>query len=345
MRPVLELRGVARRYGSIRAVNGVTLTLGAGRITCLLGPSGCGKSTLLRLIAGLEPADDGEIHLGGRVLSAPAVHVKAEARDIGLVFQDYALFPHLTVRENVAFGLQSLAPPERTARVEAELARVRLDHRATAHPRSLSGGERQRVALARALAREPSVLLLDEPFSGLDGPLKADVRDAALAALRAAGSTVLIVTHDAEEAMLMADDLALMHRGAIVQTGSPRDCYLKPVSLLAAGLLGDLNALPARVAGGMAVTAFGAVAADHDGDVVMARPEALMLVDEGAPALVVESRFAGDHMALILEAGGVRARARAPLDQAPAVNQTVQVALDPDGCRLFSPESPSSSPA
>ncbi|MGZ8370686.1 MAG: ABC transporter ATP-binding protein, partial [Caulobacteraceae bacterium] len=225
---VIEVREVRRVYGKTIAVDGASLTLNAGEITCLLGPSGCGKSTLLRLIAGLEPVDGGEIVSGGKPISGKGVHLAPEARGVGMVFQDYALFPHLTVLGNVEFGLRRAPAPERRNRAMAELERVRMAGRAGAWPQALSGGEQQRVALARALARSPKAMLLDEPFSGLDGRLKAEVRDTTLSALRSAGVATLLVTHDAEEAMMMGDTIALMRDGRILQSGSPRDCYLKP---------------------------------------------------------------------------------------------------------------------
>jgi len=326
MSPALDVREVRRAYGPVQALAGASLTLGAGRITCLLGPSGCGKSTLLRLIAGLEPVDGGQIIAGSRILSGSGTHVPSEQRRIGLVFQDYALFPHLTAEKNVAFGSDA-------ARAAEELARVQLGHRAQAHPRALSGGEQQRTALARALAPRPSIVLLDEPFSGLDGPLKTQVREAALAALRESGAAVLIVTHDAQEALTMADDLALMRAGAVLQAGSPRDCYLAPVSLDAARLLGEANALPAHGENGQAVTAFGPVAGS--GALVMARPQAFCIDPEGQPATVTAARFAGGHIALTLEAGGQTAQARASLADAPAVGETVRVRLDPTFCVVF----------
>ncbi|HEX5775204.1 MAG TPA: ABC transporter ATP-binding protein, partial [Caulobacteraceae bacterium] len=278
---MIEVKGARRLYGRKAAVDGASLTVQAGRLTCLLGPSGCGKSTLLRLIAGLEPLDGGKISADGQLLSGPHVHVAPEERKIGFVFQDYALFPHLTIEQNVAFGLTHLPRDQRRARALAELERVRLADRAGAWPSALSGGEQQRVALARALARNPRAILLDEPFSGLDGRLKAEVRDAALEALRDAGAAALIVTHDAEEALMMADDLALMEEGRILQTGAPRDCYLRPTSMAAARLLGEANELPVtRVEGGSVHTAFGGV--PGAGSVVMARPEALALGPDGA---------------------------------------------------------------
>ncbi|WP_296818261.1 ABC transporter ATP-binding protein, partial [Brevundimonas sp.] len=192
---VIEARGLAKSYGGKPAVQAADLTLEAGRITCLLGPSGCGKSTLLRLIAGLETPDAGVVTAEGQDITRRP----PEARGVGMVFQDYALFPHLRVAANVAFGLNERPANERRSRALALLERVKLAARAEAWPGELSGGEQQRVALVRALAREPRAVLLDEPFSGLDSHLKAEVREATLAALRASNAAVLIVTHDAEE--------------------------------------------------------------------------------------------------------------------------------------------------
>jgi iron(III) transport system ATP-binding protein len=324
-------------FGRTVAVESASLDLHAGRITCLLGPSGCGKSTLLRLIAGLEPADGGEVRAGGELLSGPGAHVPPERRDIGLVFQDYALFPHLTVEQNVAFGLRRLAAAERRRRTADQLARVHMDDRARAYPQALSGGEQQRVALARALAPEPRAVLLDEPFSGLDGRLKTEVRDTTLAALRAAGTAALIVTHDAEEAMLMGDEIALMKAGRILQRGTARECYLKPVSPAAAALLGDVNLLPATLGNGRAETPFGTVfAAGRNGPArVMARPEAFVLSGEGVTARVRDAAFMGPASLLRLEAGGVSALARAAGADGPRPGDEVKVMLDPAYCVVF----------
>jgi iron(III) transport system ATP-binding protein len=335
--PALEARAVTRRYTGRAVVEGVSLSLQAGEITCLLGPSGSGKSTLLRLLAGLEPVDDGEVWEQGRRLSGRGSLVPPEERDVGFVFQDYALFPHLTVEQNVSFGLRRLPSAERRARALLQLERVRLADRAAAYPQALSGGEQQRVALARALAREPAAILLDEPFSGLDMRLKAEVRDAALSALRAAGAAALIVTHDAEDALLTADRLALMSGGRILQTGAPRELYLSPVSLPAAHLLGEADALPARVTGGVAVTPFGAVPAPGAAEgpaVVMARPEAYRL-GEGEEVEVTSSRFAGGFVALHLSAGGETAHAHVFGAHAPAAGERVRVSLDPTFCAVF----------
>jgi iron(III) transport system ATP-binding protein len=332
----LEVAAARRVYGGKAAVDGASLALERGRITCLLGPSGCGKSTLLRLIAGLEPLDGGEIRSEGRVLSGPNVHVAPEDRDVGFVFQDYALFPHLTVEGNVGFGLRRLLPVERQARVAEELAEVRLSHRAKSFPQSLSGGEQQRVALARALARRPGVILLDEPFSGLDGRLKAEVRDTTLRALREAGAAAVIVTHDAEEAMMMADELALMQEGRILQTGSPRDCYLRPVSVPAARLLSETSLAPAQLSGGRAVSAFGETAAEGEGPgLLMMRPEGLHLGSDGVEATVTSVSFAGGSVMITVLAGEASAYCRAALAEAPAVGDRVRVRLDPAFCVVF----------
>lgn len=259
--PILSLRGVTRRYGAREVVRQASFDLAEGRIACLLGPSGCGKSTILRLIAGLEPVDAGEILAHGEAMARVGASVPPEQRGIGLVFQDNALFPHLSVRDNVAFGIRHQPASERSAVVESLLARFHVGHLADKFPHTLSGGEQQRVAIARALAREPLLLLLDEPFSSLDGHLRAQVRQLLIADLRAVGTSVLIVTHDPDEAMMIADQLILMADGRILQSGSPDDCYDNPVSLVAARLLGDAAGCAVRVKGGVAQTPLGAVPA------------------------------------------------------------------------------------
>ena len=332
----LSAEGLTRRYGDKPAVDRATLAIRPGRITCLLGPSGCGKSTLLRMIAGLEQPDEGLVRTPGAVLSSPGVFVPPERRDIGLVFQDYALFPHLTVERNVAFGLSHLPRAEQHARVMEQLGRVRMADRRGAWPHALSGGEQQRVALARALARQPSVVLLDEPFSGLDGRLKAEVREAALATLRASGAAVLIVTHDAEEAMMMADDLALMREGRILQTGTAAECYLAPASPEAARLLGDTVELKAGAGAGLATSAFGEIPADGDGPVlIVARPEAFRLAADGVEAEVTRVSFGGPFVLADIAAGGDCAVARIPLAQAPAIGDRVRIRLEPRFCTVF----------
>ncbi|MGE4322862.1 MAG: ABC transporter ATP-binding protein [Sphingobium sp.] len=336
---LLDARAVSRTYGPREAVAHASLALEAGRITCLLGPSGCGKSTLLRMIAGLEPVDAGEIAIAGAVMSAPGMTVAPEERGIGLVFQDFALFPHLSVSDNVGFGLTSLPAAERRARVMTLLARFHLAALADAWPHTLSGGEQQRVAIARALARSPSVLLLDEPFSGLDGHLRAAVRTSVLADLRAMGTAVLIVTHDPEEAMLVADRLVLMDGGRIHQTGSPQDCYLRPVTIEAARLLGEAMVLPARVAGGVAHTAFGDIPAPDTGDGearVMIRPDALRFgAGGGVLARVTDVRFGGAYQSVTVAAHDVVLTARITGTAPPRVGEQLRVSLDPARVVLY----------
>uniref|UniRef100_UPI003593C6AA ABC transporter ATP-binding protein n=1 Tax=Blastomonas sp. TaxID=1909299 RepID=UPI003593C6AA len=277
---------------------GAGFALQTGRISCLLGPSGCGKSTILRLIAGLEPVDEGAILIRGESVSAPGHTLAPEQRGVGLVFQDNALFPHLNVGDNVGFGVRHLKPAARQELVHSLLARLQVDHLVKAWPHTLSGGEQQRVAIARALAREPVLLLLDEPFSGLDGHLRSQIRRSLIEDLRDVGATVLVVTHDPEEAMMIADDLILMANGQILQTGTPEECHNNPVSPVAAHLLGEAILLPVGVSNGIAETPFGRVQAPGLPDAaatMMVRPSDLRVADEGAPASVISSRRFGSE--------------------------------------------------
>ncbi|MCG2839843.1 ABC transporter ATP-binding protein [Sandaracinobacter sp. RS1-74] len=335
--PILSVRDVSRRFGGRQVVAGASFDLHPGRIACLLGPSGCGKSTLLRMIAGLESVDAGEIALQGRAVSTPAGLVPPEHRGVGLVFQDFALFPHLDVAANVGFGLAGMEPAARRERVMALLARFHVERLATAWPHMLSGGEQQRVAIARALAREPALLLLDEPFSGLDGHLRASVRQSLLADLKAAGTAVLIVTHDPEEAMMIADDLILMSSGRILQTGGAEDCYHHPVSIEAARLLGEVVILPARVEQQVAHTDFGPVPAPdmQDGPArLLLRPEDFRLDEKGTAATVVETAFGGAHHMVGLSVNGLGIAIR--LTKAPpAAGTCAGFSFRPERARLF----------
>ncbi|MFN5482821.1 MAG: ABC transporter ATP-binding protein, partial [Brevundimonas sp.] len=280
---ILICSRLTRRFGKRLAVDGVSLTLAPGRITALLGPSGCGKSTLLRLIAGLEPLDDGEILYGETLIASPAEALPPERRRIGLVFQDHALFPHLSVRDNVAFGLAGRPRAERHEITARWLTRVGLGDRGRDWPHQLSGGQQQRVALARALAPAPRAVLLDEPFSSLDAHLRGEVRQDIAGALRDAGTAALVVTHDARDAMLMADDLILMDRGQVLQAGSPEACYARPASLDAARLLGDIEVIAGERRDGRVETPLGRFEARGSNGAcrLMFRPEALRRAPPG----------------------------------------------------------------
>ena len=244
----------ADAYGGARVLDDVGLTLPGGEVTCLLGPSGCGKSTLLRIAAGVERQDRGTVRIGGRVVSDATRHVPPEGRSIGLMFQDFALFPHLTVAGNVGFGLGGR---DRAGRTELLLARVGLARHADKYPHQLSGGEQQRVALARALAPRPPILLMDEPFSSLDNRLRDGIRDQTLDILKEEGTAVLLVTHEPEEAMRMADRIVLMREGRIVQQGAPYAIYNSPVDKEAAMFFSDVNVVHGVVQDAAADTPFG----------------------------------------------------------------------------------------
>ena len=254
--PRLEIRNLVRTFGDRRVVDGVSLSIEAGQVTCLLGPSGCGKSTTLRMIAGVEMQDSGEIHVDGQLICDTVFRVPPERREIGLMFQDFALFPHLSVAGNVSYGLTG-TKDEKRARVEEMLERVRMGRFIDMYPHQLSGGEQQRIALARALAPRPRIMLMDEPFSGLDNRLRDGIRDETLAILIEEDTGVLLVTHEPDEAMRMADEIALMRDGVIVQRGAPYNVYTRPVDRASVAFFSDANRLRSTVEGALAMTPFG----------------------------------------------------------------------------------------
>ncbi len=254
--PRLEIRNLCRRFGDRDVVNDVSLSIQPGHVTCLLGPSGCGKSTTLRMIAGVEMQDSGEIYVDGNLICDTVFRIPPERRQIGLMFQDFALFPHMSVGDNVAFGLKGRRD-EKRARVEHLLSKVGLQWAIDDYPHVLSGGEQQRIALARALAPRPRIMLMDEPFSGLDNRLRDGIRDETLAVLKEEDTAVLLVTHEPEEAMRMADEIALMRDGRIVQQGAPYNIYNAPFDKEAVGFFSDINVIKATSNGALTETPFG----------------------------------------------------------------------------------------
>ncbi|GIW11401.1 MAG: ABC transporter [Dehalococcoidia bacterium] len=277
----LVLQEVHHRYGAQEVLRGVSLNVGASEVVCLLGPSGAGKTTVLRVAAGLEPVQAGVVAIDGTVVARPGRQLPPEQRRIGMVFQDYALFPHLTVAGNVEFGLRGPAKLRRQ-RVQALLERVGLAALTDRYPHTLSGGQQQRVALARALAREPAVVLLDEPFASLDATLREQVRDETLALLREAGVAVLLVTHDANEAMAAGDRIALLQAGRIEQDASPETLYRHPVSRAAATALGRVNVVPGIITAGHVHSRLGSwpVARSAGAVELLVRPEQLIVQPE-----------------------------------------------------------------
>lgn len=249
----LELQNVVRKFGERRAVDGLSLRLAQGSIGCLLGPSGCGKTTALRAIAGFEPIDGGSIRAHGRVLSEPGFSASPEQRRIGMVFQDYALFPHLTVVENVAFGLHRLDKGAREKRALEMLSIVGLADYRTHYPHQLSGGQQQRVALARALAPEPQLILLDEPFSSLDVELRERLSAEVRTVLKGLNATALLVTHDQQEAFAVADMVGVMREGKLEQWDSPYELYHRPATRFVADFIGQGVFVPGEVIGPDAV--------------------------------------------------------------------------------------------
>ena len=347
----LNIENVSHRFGNLLAVDDVTLSVEPGEIVCLLGPSGCGKSTLLRVAAGLEPLQQGRVSIGSQTMADGSVTVPPEQRNVGLVFQDYALFPHLSVRDNIAFGLRDAAGAEKRERTDRALERTGLKRWANTFPHELSGGQQQRVALARAIAPRPRVVLLDEPFSGLDAELRHRVRDDAAAILRESGVATLMVTHDSEEAMYIADRIAVMREGGIRQLGPPDEIYLHPADAFVAAFFGDVNRFRGTVAASRVDTPLGKVATNGFADgtevEVLLRPEALVLATSdddatGTTATVESARFLGRTSLIEVNIGEgepISVRIRVAGRQLPAKGTRVIVRHSGDQAFIFAPPS------
>ncbi|MEQ8745445.1 ABC transporter ATP-binding protein [Pyruvatibacter sp.] len=310
MTPRLSFSGIAHKYDSLLALEDISLEVAGGEVVCLLGPSGCGKTTTLRIAAGVERPTSGRVEIDGSAVAAPGLFVPPEKRGVGLMFQDYALFPHLTVLDNVKFGLHQHPKDTRTSIATRALERVGMARYAKAHPHALSGGEQQRVALARAMAPGPRILLMDEPFSGLDNRLRDSVRDEALTLIEQSRASALLVTHDPEEAMRMADRIALLRNGRLVQIGTPQDLYYRPVDPETAAFFSDVNQCAGRVSNGVVTCALGTFPApDHaDGTAVtvVLRPTGIALGRGGigVAATVRRARMLGEESLIEVEIGG-----------------------------------------
>jgi len=303
----IDLQHLTKQFDDLTAVNDVTLTVNEGEFVTLLGSSGCGKTTTLRLIAGLEKPSNGSIHIQGREVATANYAIPPEQRRIGLVFQDYALFPHLSVHDNIAFGLQG-DKKYKSKRVQELLELVGLDDYGDKMPFLLSGGQQQRIALARALAPEPDIILLDEPFSNLDTAMRQQVRAEVKKILRDAGATSIFVTHDQEEALSLSDRIAVMFAGVLHQMDTPERVYNLPTSRAVASFIGEANFVPAVAEGNVAQSSLGEVKLLNpmSGDVkLLIRPEILhlMTTDEGIPAEVMWREYYGHNQRIGLRLG------------------------------------------
>jgi iron(III) transport system ATP-binding protein len=341
----LELHEVSKSYGPRPAVEHVSFALAAGEIGCLLGPSGCGKTTALRCVAGFETLDEGRILLQGRVVGERGLHVPPHERGVGLVFQEHALFPHLTALGNVEFGLRSLAVPERRARAEETLHLVGLDDCAAAYPAELSGGQQQRVAIARALAPRPAVLLLDEPFASLDAALRERLVGDLRSLLKSLGMTALVVTHDQQEAFALADRVGLMREGRLEQWATPYELYHRPASRFVANFVGRASFLPAtHGADGVVQTELGPLVEERVEPVeqgsaceVMLRPDDIVHDDDALQrGRIVDRTFRGANFMYTLELeNGRRVLALVPSHRAHRIGESIGIRLDTEHVVTF----------
>jgi iron(III) transport system ATP-binding protein len=326
---MIHAKGVSKRFGATPAVVDSSLCVDRGEVVALLGPSGCGKTTLLRLIAGFETPDAGVVEVGGRLVAGGGTWVPPEQRRVGMVFQDYALFPHLTVAENVGFGVRRR---ERSRRSDELLEVVGLEGLGRRYPHELSGGQQQRVALARALAPSPEIVLLDEPWSNVDPFQRDSLRAEVAEIVRPLGVTVVLVTHDREEAFSIADRIALMRNGAIVQEGTSEELYFAPSSEWAAGFVGAGNVLTGRVVGGSIQTPLGSFPANGSAGTpearVVIRPELVeLLPDPRGEAEVVGREFRGHDVFYRVAVNGLEIVSQRPSTEVVPLGARVAIRL------------------
>jgi iron(III) transport system ATP-binding protein len=340
----LEVDSIQVAYRDVTVVRSAGFRLEEGRLGCLLGPSGCGKTTLLRAIAGFEPVVAGRITLGSEVVSRPGHSLAPERRGIGMVFQDFALFPHLSVAKNLAFGLRGWSRAERAARIDQLLRLIGLDRYGDVYPHQLSGGQQQRVALGRALAPRPGLLLLDEPFSGLDVDLREGLAREVRAILQQEGTTALMVTHDQFEAFAWADEIGVMEAGRIAQWDSGYNLYHRPIDRFVADFVGQGALLAGTVRDGRAVeTELGLIEGEVPADCapgcpveVLVRPDDVLLAESGISAEVVDRAFRGAEFLYTLRLpSGARLLCLAPSHRWFDVGQTVRVRPDVDHVVMF----------
>lgn len=340
----LVFEGVSHDYDGVASVRDMSLSIAPGEILCLLGHSGCGKTTLMRIAAGVERQSHGRVLINGREISGDSLFLPPEKRGVGLMFQDYALFPHMTILANVMFGLTNMPNKEARSAALGALGRVGLSDYSGDYPHSLSGGEQQRVALARALVPRPGILLMDEPFSGLDKRLRDSVRDETLAVIRETRATCIIVTHDPEEAMRMGDRIALMRRGRLVQHGTAADLYKDPVDLFSARFFSELNQLEGIVKSSGIETPLGVLAGPglERGEKVdvCVRPQGILLNNDGLCGVsgrISSKRFVGEVDLLTIVVEGLehplqaRVRAGSPWER----GMDVAVSTDPKDVLVF----------
>jgi iron(III) transport system ATP-binding protein len=342
----LTFERVERRYQSVAALDGFSLDIAPAEVVCLLGPSGGGKTTLLRVASGIERPTGGRVLINGQEVAGPARVVAPERRYVGLMFQDFALFPHLNIVDNVAFGLKSLPREDARREALAALARVGLERTAGDYPHILSGGEQQRVALARAIVPRPAVMLMDEPFSGLDVQLRERLQEETLALLRETRATCLIVTHAPAEAIRLGDRIAVMRAGRLVQAGKAEALYREPADLFVARLFSEINEIPLKVEGGALRTPIGVFVvpdlSEGDAAILCIRRRAIRLGQAGAglPGRVLHARFMGDLAVLEIAAQGFERPLQTLVreSEVPQKGEEVSIAVDPESVLVFPAE-------